>query len=1242
MHSLNTASLNTTSVILVALLAVSIPFFLRILSSPVLFLLFSPFLLVLVPVLAILLSLLLGYALDTSLPPRDPPPRTAAHPMAFSTPAAWQAVLIRSQWSHRPPQSLPPLYPESPMISSAINEILILVVRDYVLFWYKDISSSPSFPTAVSAMLHGTLAKLLTRLSSADLSSILVKRILPKITAHVEQFRESEIALRGAGLERRLTESEELDMLLASRYAGKGGKLHPAVDNLSSSFTKQSEENHLKSLLDRILPLILPEAEAQSKALHVVAREIAACSVLYPLMDMLTDPDYWNCTIDQLAGAAIRQQRLISKVRNVLEAQLPQPKPRLSTPRSTGSGAEIITLRTDQRQFDSFLRSIDHMSSLLDARRLKNDIMGEIRRTRGLLAAHQKDDWINGEKTEDVVAFLDRLYTAKRKAEQRIATLGGNEESVLAESPLASQLSLRDILGSPSSLSYFMEFMDRRSRSLLVQFWLTVESFKNPLESVESGDSGDDEPTPPARVSTAKEDISMIHELYFSGPSPHPSLSAISPKHVSAIRDFASEVSLTPAMERRARKSVMLAQRQVEQNMEQDFEDFERSELWFRVVEDVGASRVMSGLQGQPKATSASTDTLPSSKSTKSASRPFSPPPFARSDSFNLSGNLSALSRAEHAHGSAGIASQDTSGPARSNAPITPSSLDVLMSPFAGPESDDSRAPLFDDPDDVGKASRESESTIEAIQAALSDIIALDNQQKSRHHLFASSSTALLSPDYLEVQRSSSSSGPAVVGAGEDDESKGEESSDPMQDSFQLPGPGDLQLSLEIARLAEKISALQAQDIMLDSLIKKAELTGDAQELRLLQKSKSALNRELRELSFQKTQFEQQEVANRLIPDRTKVSIVNSVVGEENGKSVVRYLVEVQQLAPDGGVGTGWVVARRYNEFLDMHNKLRERYAKVKTLEFPGKRLVTALSGSFVDLRRAALERYMQNLVSTPPVCESDELRAFLSRSSPFMVSEPKSSVAKPAGAFPGTGLVRHVYQSVAGSIDDMFFGPSMLDVMIQRLTRQAAELAGIKGNAITDEDVVVQAFRASGKSATDGTLLQFSGDLKPLEGETSSSTFSAPICDLILAVFELNKKNNWLRRQAITIIMQQVLGSTVERKLRETVNYFLDEMHVMNFIGMMRDSMWQGGQLRPPSVPRSAEEKTRARDDANRMLSALIPDLAANMIGRSNARRGARRIFAVLQNRRLNQHLAYSVLDEVRISAIRGVSVGS
>lgn len=45
-------------------------------------------------------------------------------------------------------------------------------------------------------------------------------------------------------------------------------------------------------------------------------------------------------------------------------------------------------------------------------------------------ASHEKDDWIDGEKTEDVVSYLDRLYTAKKKVEQRIVVLGGEDDSV--------------------------------------------------------------------------------------------------------------------------------------------------------------------------------------------------------------------------------------------------------------------------------------------------------------------------------------------------------------------------------------------------------------------------------------------------------------------------------------------------------------------------------------------------------------------------------------------------------------------------------------------------------------------------------------------------------------------------------------------------------------------------------------------------------------------------------------------
>jgi sorting nexin-25 len=49
--------------------------------------------------------------------------------------------------------------------------------------------------------------------------------------------------------------------------------------------------------------------------------------------------------------------------------------------------------------------------------------------------------------------------------------------------------------------------------------------------------------------------------------------------------------------------------------------------------------------------------------------------------------------------------------------------------------------------------------------------------------------------------------------------------------------------------------------------------------------------------------------------------------------------------------------------------------------------------------------------------------------------------------------------------------------------------------------------------------------------------------------------------------------------------------------------------------------------------VDGLFSDTIGNMVGRQNARKGARRLFTVLQNKRLNQQLVYTILDEVFIA---------
>ena len=108
-------------------------------------------------------------------------------------------------------------------------------------------------------------------------------------------FRTAEQALRGRDLRTQLTESDELDLFLASTYATK---LHPAVD-VTGPNSRPAEEAWLAALVGRILPLIMPEREVDSLAVRIIAREIVASAVILPIIDLVSDPDFWNRMIDE-------------------------------------------------------------------------------------------------------------------------------------------------------------------------------------------------------------------------------------------------------------------------------------------------------------------------------------------------------------------------------------------------------------------------------------------------------------------------------------------------------------------------------------------------------------------------------------------------------------------------------------------------------------------------------------------------------------------------------------------------------------------------------------------------------------------------------------------------------------------------------------------------------------------------------------------------------------------------------
>ncbi|RAL58108.1 hypothetical protein DID88_010388 [Monilinia fructigena] len=120
------------------------------------------------------------------------------------------------------------------------------------------------------------------------------------------------------------------------------------------------------------------------------------------------------------------------------------------------------------------------------------------------------------------LAFSDTKLILDERVNQLAAT--GDRGAQVSQSDRngaqASKLenaSLVDLLHDPSGLSYFMEYMDRQNCMSLVQFWIVVDGFRNPLED----DVAEDEevPTTIAPWTDAdRTDLAQINDAYLSKP----------------------------------------------------------------------------------------------------------------------------------------------------------------------------------------------------------------------------------------------------------------------------------------------------------------------------------------------------------------------------------------------------------------------------------------------------------------------------------------------------------------------------------------------------------------------------------------------------------------------------------------------------------------------------------------------------------------------------------------------------
>lgn len=1258
--------------------------------------------------------------------------RTALpHGVAFSGPEAWQSEVaaLQARQAYEPAK----LYPPSDRISSALDEIIALILRDFVSSWYDGIRGAdaggseqlppapPVFANEVDRVLRHALGSIRDRLLAQDLVAVFTARLVPILTAHVRDFGEAERAVRGRKLNRTMTtEAEELDRAIAAKYRGDG-KLHPAVGPATQGSSDGGggggdsggagglasgdgsagsrggimgdrpavapQQDYLRRLVEtRILPAVLPAHLLASGAVAAVIREIVACAVLVPVAQLLADPDTWNMLMESYGRSVLQDRSTVRRLRAALDQHAPSAVPR-------GPGGVVdkvaqfprLAPGDSERKFEKFVRAIRRVNNLSDARRLRSEVAAILKR----------ESQVEDKEKQDAV-YLRRLDVGKRLLDQRVQYLaagGGSRRAPSAPSHVATatgtaaagpgagpsgassskleNASLGELLKDASGLMYFMEYMDRLKLLPLVQFWLVVDGLRNPLED----DTLEDEhlPTTMSRwTDSDRLDIAQIDQEYLGRPE-----LKVPEQSRRVVRDFLDAgAAATPEQYHRARREILRAQTAVLEDMQANyFRGFKKSDLFYKCL---AAHEAAAPAPQQPPA--------PAAPSRGPSSRDGSLAPPLTRVSLSYSAKPTPVSRiaprraaetlgAKRAGSATDVRTSSLLNGSGGSSGSSINGIDSLTAPRRSLD-DSAPAPLFDDDDLENDALADSVQSldaeprppvpdtrvVQAMEEALNNIME-DSQPRTaedlRRSLFGDDdagssifedmggpashrgSLDLARPSGQETGARTTSSThkepekekkPSLASLGlvsahsrigvfvdddlfadedrfledEQDDVDEADNDDAAEDEVHEAAPGDLGLAEAITALSNDIDRLVAQEAVIDSLTKKAELTNNTAELRILRKSKASLEREIRRKELQRQQYVIQESDNSLY-GRSTVRIKTVQVGrDDDGREFAVYVVEVSRNAGEKMPAAAWVVTRRYSEFLDLHQRLRQRYPSVRNLDFPRRRVVMKLQSDFLRKRRLALEKYLSALLLLPDVCRSRELRAFLSQSAIVGGDDVADREDK-------KDMISRLYDSVTDGVEDILGNIPVLDQL---------SLAGQNLIAAATNQLNASATMAGVASSEDAaTAAEAEAELDAFEAgkPTELEPFVKPICDIFLEIFELNRGNNWLRGRAVVVVLHQLLGGTIERKVRDNFRaLFQQEDGVVRNLNLLRDALWPNGARLGSRPPRTPLERAKTRTEASLMLATLVPDLAGSVVGRVNAQAASRRIFATLNNQRL------------------------
>lgn len=310
------------------------------------------------------------------------------------------------------------------VIDSPLQEVLHYLLRDFIESWYSKISKDQSFLTHLRHSIQKMIVSFSNQAKEMDWVSFITASTVTEIVAHLKCFR---VAVRLAEQEAVAKTKKDVDRIndreLAAAVPAIFLERWTAFADICQN--KEREAEYLRDLAEVILYFLVPESDFESKALRFLLRELVASTCLKPTVDMVSDPDYVNQTINLW----VSEQYI-------------------------GFQTILDVIRTTQ--------SVEDL---------------------GVIFGYIEDEIkANLESSSKNKQHVESILFAKRECENRHKELTGDRHAttygVYEPSALQLDIPLTFFLENNNAMLFFQEFMESRGAKDILDFYVTAATFE--------------------------------------------------------------------------------------------------------------------------------------------------------------------------------------------------------------------------------------------------------------------------------------------------------------------------------------------------------------------------------------------------------------------------------------------------------------------------------------------------------------------------------------------------------------------------------------------------------------------------------------------------------------------------------------------------------------------------------------------------------------------------------------------